>query len=152
VVFRLSRTASSSGPSEFRVGPARRMAKLPKRALTRSNSNQSLSAKAWRNRRCFKSKTRGCLAWRPLSFQTKRAMSPIGTKRTFAAPQHFGRYWTKSGQRSAPALNGLVANDSRRPQPNYAFTSIARFTVMGCHRLPCGVSIPRSLRASARPV
>ncbi len=27
-----------------------------------------------------------------------------------------------------------------------------RFTVMGCHRLPCGVWMPRSFKAADRPV
>jgi hypothetical protein len=38
-------------------------------------------------------------------------LSAVGTKRTFAALQHFGRYWSNSGHRSTLALNGSVAND-----------------------------------------
>jgi hypothetical protein len=39
------------------------------------------------------------------------ALSPYGTKRTIAALQQFGRYWTNNGQREAPGLNGSAAND-----------------------------------------
>jgi hypothetical protein len=41
-------------------------------------------------------------------------MVAIGTKRTFAAPQHFGRYWSNSGQNSILAGAGLSANDPKR--------------------------------------
>src|ERR1019366_8893460 len=56
----------------------------------------------------------------------------IGTKRTIAAPQHFVRYWSNSGQRWISARDGLSANDpqrkwivhrstkSRYPRPNCA--------------------------------
>jgi hypothetical protein len=37
--------------------------------------------------------------------------SAYGTKRTIAALQQFGRYWTNNGQREAPGLNGSAAND-----------------------------------------
>src|ERR1017187_5553883 len=37
--------------------------------------------------------------------------STHGTKRTIAALQQFGRYWTNNGQREAPGLNGSAAND-----------------------------------------
>ena len=40
--------------------------------------------------------------------------STHGTKRTFAAPQHFVRYWTNNGQRSARRLNSSAANDPAR--------------------------------------
>jgi hypothetical protein len=40
--------------------------------------------------------------------------SVIGTKRTIAALQQFGRYWTNNGQREAPGLNGSAANDPSR--------------------------------------
>ena len=38
----------------------------------------------------------------------------IGTKRTFAAPQHFVRYWSNNGQVSIFARDGLSANDPKR--------------------------------------
>src|ERR1039457_4207659 len=40
--------------------------------------------------------------------------STHGTKRTIAALQQFGRYWTNNGQREAPGLNGSAANDPKR--------------------------------------
>jgi hypothetical protein len=38
-------------------------------------------------------------------------LSAIGTKRTFAALQQFGRYWGHSGQKWILACNGLSAYD-----------------------------------------
>jgi hypothetical protein len=43
-----------------------------------------------------------------------RLMSACWHIAAFAAPQHSGRYWSNSGQMSARALNGSVANDPKR--------------------------------------
>src|ERR1017187_3256402 len=61
-------------------------------------------------------KDEGRLSWRPLSFQAKRAMSACGTSRTFAAPQHFVRYWTRADIGKVTALHLL------RPVPLHLFT------------------------------
>jgi hypothetical protein len=41
-------------------------------------------------------------------------LSAYGTKRTFAALQHFVRYWSNSGHWPELAGNGSVANDPKR--------------------------------------
>ena len=51
----------------------------------------------------------------PLSFQTRRAMSPIGTLRHSARRIIFGRSWSNSRQRSARRLKSYAAIDPERP-------------------------------------
>src|ERR1017187_8967769 len=51
-------------------------------------------------------------------------MSAFGTKRTIAALQQFGRYWTNNGQREAPGLNGSAANDPERTNSLPAGTGV----------------------------
>jgi len=50
-------------------------------------------------------------------------MTAIGTKRTFVAPQPFGRYWTNSGQTRILARDGLSANDPKRTLASRASTN-----------------------------